>query len=149
MARLHSKKKGKSHSNRPPAVRSTQWLTMSGEEIESIVEKLHKEGLPLSMIGIKLRDVYGVPGVKYVTNKSVKAILLERKLLTGMPEDIENLVRRAQRMTQHISQFKSDRRNVHALELVEAKIYRLSKYYKRKGLLPKDWKYKTVVAQLA
>ncbi len=101
------------------------------------------------MIGIKLRDVYGVPGVKYITNKSVKAILLERKLLTGMPEDIENLVRRAQRMTQHISQFKSDRRNVHALELVEAKIYRLSKYYKRKGMLPKDWKYKTVVAQLA
>jgi len=149
MARLHSKKKGKSHSNRPAAVRSTQWLTMNSEEIESAVEKLHKEGLPLSMIGVTLRDVHGVPSVKYLTNKSVKAILAEKNLLPAMPEDIENLIKRAQRMTRHINQFKSDRRNVHALELVEAKIYRLSKYYKRKGLLPQDWKYKTAVAQLA
>jgi len=32
---------------------------------------------------------------------------------------------------------------------VEAKIHRLSKYYKRKGILPSDWQYKAVVAQLA
>ena len=44
---------------------------------------------------------------------------------------------------------KSDRKNVHSLELVEAKIYRLSKYYKEKGILPSDFKYTAVVAQLA
>ncbi|HEX2014524.1 MAG TPA: 30S ribosomal protein S15 [Nitrososphaera sp.] len=42
----------------------------------------------------------------------------------------------------------SDHRNVRSLELVEAKIHRLSKYYKRKGKLPQNWKYAAVIAQL-
>jgi acetoin utilization deacetylase AcuC-like enzyme len=37
----------------------------------------------------------------------------------------------------------------YSLELVEAKIYRLAKYYKQKGVLPNDFKYTAVVAQLA
>ncbi|MGH9992676.1 MAG: 30S ribosomal protein S15, partial [Nitrososphaera sp.] len=33
-------------------------------------------------------------------------------------------------------------------ELVEAKIHRLSRYYKRMGILPQNWKYAAVIAQL-
>ena len=36
-----------------------------------------------------------------------------------------------------------------SLELIEAKIYRLSKYYKKIGILPQDFKYSAVVAQLS
>jgi small subunit ribosomal protein S15 len=35
------------------------------------------------------------------------------------------------------------------MELVEAKIYRLTKYYKRTGQVPSDFRYTAVVAQLA
>jgi len=38
---------------------------------------------------------------------------------------------------------------VRSLELIEAKIYRLSKYYKEIGILPQDFKYSAVVAQLS
>jgi small subunit ribosomal protein S15 len=34
------------------------------------------------------------------------------------------------------------------LELIEAKIHRLSKYYKRSGRLSKNWKYSAMIAQL-
>jgi small subunit ribosomal protein S15 len=34
------------------------------------------------------------------------------------------------------------------LELIEAKIHRLSKYYKRTGKIPENWKYSAVIAQL-
>ena len=40
-------------------------------------------------------------------------------------------------------------KNVRSLELIEAKIYRLSKYYKAIGILPQDFKYSAVVAQLS
>jgi small subunit ribosomal protein S15 len=32
--------------------------------------------------------------------------------------------------------------------LIESKIHRLSRYYKRVGKLPKNWKYAAVIAQL-
>jgi small subunit ribosomal protein S15 len=48
----------------------------------------------------------------------------------------------------HLAVFKSDARNVRSLELIEAKIYRLSKHYKKVGLIPTDFKYAAVVAQL-
>jgi small subunit ribosomal protein S15 len=37
---------------------------------------------------------------------------------------------------------------VRSLELIEAKIHRLSKYYKRTGKIPGNWKYSAVIAQL-
>ena len=43
---------------------------------------------------------------------------------------------------------KSDNRNVRSLELIEAKVHRLSVYYKKIGRIPKNWKYKSIIAQL-
>jgi ribosomal protein S15P/S13E len=34
------------------------------------------------------------------------------------------------------------------VELIESKIHRLSKYYKREDKIPKNWKYAAVIAQL-
>jgi len=49
----------------------------------------------------------------------------------------------------HLKANKGDRKNVRSLEMIEAKVHRLSKYYKKKNIIPKKWKYKSVVAQLA
>ena len=51
-------------------------------------------------------------------------------------------------LQKHLRTHNSDHRNVRSLELVEAKIHRLSKYYKRTERLKKDWKYAAVIAQL-
>jgi small subunit ribosomal protein S15 len=110
--------------------------------------KMGKEGLTPSQIGVRLRDEYGIPLVKPIIGKSISTLLRENKLAPALPEDLQNLLERAQRVQSHLANFKSDRRNVRSLELIEAKIYRLSKHYKKVGVLPSDFKYTAVVAQL-
>lgn len=149
MARIHSHRHGKSHSTRPTSRRTPSWVKMSPEDAKAAVLKLAKEGMPPSQIGQVLRDEYGVPLVKPLVGQSVGALLAEAKLSPKLPQDLQNLIERAARVQKHLEANHSDRKNVHSLELVEAKIYRLSKYYKNRGILPSDFKYTAVVAQLA
>lgn len=114
-----------------------------------MVLKLAKEGVTPSRIGQTLRDDYGVPLLKPLVGKSLGKVLADGKAAPKVPQDLQDLIERAQRVQKHLQAHKSDRKNVHSLELVEAKIYRLSKYYKEKGILPSDFKYTAVVAQLA
>ncbi len=108
-----------------------------------------KDGRTPSQIGVNLRDEYGIPLVKQVTGKSILEIMTENKVVTGLPDDLQNLLNRAQKVQRHLEIYKADRKNVRSLELVEAKIYRLSEYYKKIGTLPAAFKYKAVIAQLA
>jgi small subunit ribosomal protein S15 len=98
---------------------------------------------------LALRDDYGVPLAKPLLGKSIGRVLAQEKASPKMPQDLQDLIERAQRVQRHLKIHHSDRKNVHSLELVEAKIYRLSKYYKKKGTLSNDFKYTAVVAQLA
>ena len=115
----------------------------------ALVIKLAKEGLSPSLIGARLRDEYGIPLTRPITGKSVSKILMENKIFPAFPPDLQNLLDRSIRVQKNLETFHADRRNVRSLELIEAKIYRLAKYYKRLGVIPNDFKYKTVVAQLA
>ena len=56
---------------------------------------------------------------------------------------------KARGLQSHLKVHKTDKKNIHSIELLEASIHRLSLYYKRTGALPKDWKYSAQVAQLA
>jgi len=149
MARIHSHRHGKSHQTRPPSKSTPSWVTTTPDEARTVALKLAKEGVTPSRIGQALRDDYGVPLVKPLVGKSMGKILSEGKAAPRIPQDLQDLIERARRVQQHLQVHKSDRKNVHSLELVEAKIYRLSKYYKAKGFLPSDFKYTAVVAQLA
>ena len=149
MARIHSHRHGKSHQTRPPSKSTPNWVTTTPEEARTTILKLAKEGTSPSRIGQTLRDDYGVPLAKHLIGKSVGKVLAEGKALPKVPQDLQDLIDRAQRVQKHLQVHKSDKKNVHSLELVEAKIYRLSKYYKEKGLLPSNFKYTAVVAQLA
>ena len=110
--------------------------------------QLSKDGLGPSEIGLKLRDQHGIPLVKPIVGKSVTDILAENNIRSEMPEDLDQLVKKALGLQKHLKVHNSDHRNVRSLELVEAKIHRLSKYYKSIGRLPKNWKYAAVIAQL-
>ena len=148
MARIHSHRHGKSHATRPTSKRAPSWLTYSPDEVTALTMKLGREGLTPSQIGLRLRDEYAIPLVKPITGKSIAKLLRENKVAPAIPEDLQNLLDRAKRVQSHLAAFKSDRRNVRSLELIEAKIYRLSKHYKKVGLLPSNFKYAAVVAQL-
>ena len=148
MGRLHSHRHGKSHSIRPAVLRAPSWITLSTSDVEELVVKYTKDGLTPSQIGIKLRDQHSIPLVKAITNKKMGQILEEHDLKAEMPEDLENIVKKAVNLQKHLKTNKGDNRNVRSLELIEAKVHRLSVYYKRIGRIAKTWKYKSVVAQL-
>ena len=148
MGRMHTHRHGKSHSIRPTTLRVPSWITLSPKEIEELVVKYTKEGLTPSQIGNKLRDQHAIPLIKSITKKSIGEILEENNLKAEMPEDLENIVKKAVGLQKHLKVNKGDNRNVRSLELIEAKVHRLSVYYKRIERIPKNWKYKSVVAQL-
>ncbi len=148
MGRMHTHRHGKSHSIRPVIVRSPSWISLDSKQIEELVVKYAKDDLTSSQIGIKLRDQHAIPLVKSVTKKTVMQILEENKLKPEIPEDLNNIFKRAVGLQKHLKTNKKDFRNIRSLELIEAKVHRLSVYDKKTGQLAKNWKYKSVVAQL-
>jgi len=145
---LPKKEKGRSQSTRPVSKRPPTWCKYQPEEVEALVVKLGKEGHGPSKIGIILRDQHGIPLTKPIAGRSVSQILREAGLAPPLPEDLETLVRKAARLQVHLERNRKDLHNKRALEIVEAKIYKLSRYYKRKGLLPPDWKYEVKAASI-
>jgi small subunit ribosomal protein S15 len=145
---MHSRRKGKSRSHKPPVKAAPAWLGKDKKEIESLVVSLAREGKAASEIGRLLRDEHGVPSVAAATNKRVNEILDEHKLRPGFPEDFMSLIRKAVMLRKHLERNPNDLHNRRGLELIEAKIHRLQKYYKRAERLPADWFYEPEQAAL-
>jgi len=55
--------------------------------------------------------------------------LEENDLKTELPEDLDNIVKKAIGLQKHLKVNKKDNRNIRSLELIEAKVHRLSVYY--------------------
>ncbi len=141
MARMHSRKKGKSGSTRPARLEKPVWVELSSEEVENEVIKLARKGFPQSLIGVILRDSYGIPLIKVVTGKSISQILKEKDIETPLPEDLTNLVKKALTLRKHLESNHKDLDSKKGLQRTESKIYRLIKYYKSKKVLASDFKY--------
>ena len=148
MGRLHSHNYGKSHSTRPLDAKTPSWIKQDTKEIEELIIKYAKDDLSASQIGVKLRDQHSIPLVKPIIKKTISKVLEENDLQTELPEDMNNIVNKAIGLQKHLKSNKKDNRNVRSLELIEAKVHRLSVYYKKIGKIPKKWKYKSVIAQL-
>ncbi|ACP38444.1 30S ribosomal protein S15 [Saccharolobus islandicus] len=140
--------KGKSHSIRPARAGAPKWVRLTREEVEMLVEELVKRGYTPSMIGIILRDQYGIPLVRQIVGKKVTQILEERGLAPQIPEDLFNLIRKAVNIRRHINEYPRDKTAKKGLEEVESKIRRLARYYKGVGKLPQEWAYDPAKAEL-
>lgn len=136
-----SKIKGSSHSIRPIESGAPKWVKSSADEVESIVIDVAKKGVPPSQIGVLLRDQYGIPLAKQVTNKKVVKILQEKNLAPALPEDLFNLIKHTGAIRRHMEEHPKDMGSKRGLQLLESKINRLAKYYRSVGKLPRDWKY--------
>ena len=148
MGRQHSHNYGKSHSTRPLDPKPPSWIKQDAKEIEELIVKYAKDDLSVSQIGIKLRDQHSIPLVKPIIKKTISRVLEENDLKTDLPEDLDNIVKKAIGLQKHLKSNKKDNRNIRALELIEAKVHRLSVYYKKIDRIPKKWKYKSIIAQL-
>ncbi len=142
--------KGQSHSTRPARAGPPKWLKldMSPNDVELLVVELAKKGYTPSMIGIILRDQYGIPLVKQVTGKKLAKILEKHGANLPIPEDLLFLMKKAVNLRRHLEEHPKDYHAKKGLMDLESKIHRLVKYYKRIGKLPPDWKYTPEQARL-
>ncbi len=141
MARMHSRKKGKAASTRPARLEKPVWVELPPDAVENEVVKLARRGHSKSMIGTIMRDSQGVPLVKIVAGKKVSQILEEHDIKPPLPEDLASLVRKALNVRKHLEANHKDLEAKKGLNRTESKIYRLIKYYKKKGKLAPDFKY--------
>lgn len=141
MARMYSRKKGKSGSKKPLEDKKLTWMRYKKKEVELLVAKLARESKTSSQIGLFLRDTYGIPDVKKLTGLSITQIMAERKLAPKMPEDLLSLMRKNVLVQKHAESNKKDMTAKRGMQLTDAKIRRLVKYYKRTNKLPEDFKY--------
>ncbi len=147
MARLYSGKRGSSGSTRPVSRRPPAWFKYEPEEVEALVLKLSKEGNTPSLVGQILRDKYGIPLVSQVAGRRLEHMIPEDSR-AKIPEDLENLLKKATSATRHLEKNRKDYPNKRDLALIESKIHRLVSYYRKIGRIPKDWVYKPVAASL-
>ena len=141
MAKMHSRGRGNSHSNKPLTTNPPTWIRHKPKEIELLVGKLSKEGKTSSEVGIILRDSYGVPSVKLLTGKRIQQLFAEKKMLGELPEDLVSLMKRSIYIRKHLEMNKHDMAGLRGLQLTESKIKRLAKYYKGTGRIVTTWKY--------
>jgi small subunit ribosomal protein S15 len=145
---MPKQEKGKSHSIRPVSRRPPSWCKYQPEEVESFIIKLAKEGHNTSAIGTILRDQYAIPLVKPVTGKSISEIVKAAGLAPAMPEDLANLMKKAQGLAVHMDKNKKDLHNKRNMQIIEAQIHKLGRYYKREGIIDKKFKYAAKIASV-
>ena len=105
MARMYSRKKGKSGSKRPVSKRIPQWCTYTPEEVEDLIIKLAKKDITPSKIGVIIRDQYGIPLVKPILGKKITEVLSSTEHKLSVPEDLTSLLKKAEK---HYSLFTKE-----------------------------------------
>ena len=134
--------RGRSHSTRPVSKRPPNWVVYQPDEVKALIINLAREGKTESQIGNILRDVHGVPLVKSIVGQGIRKVLVEAGLASEIPEDIYRLMVRSNRLRRHLERNPKDFSNKRSLQLSESMIYRLTRYYKKKGVLPGNWSHR-------
>ena len=141
-------RRGRSHSTRPVSKRPPNWVVYQPDEVKALIINMAREGRPQSEIGNILRDEHGIPLVKPIVGYGVRKVLEEAGLAPRIPEDLYNLMVNATRLRRHVDRNPKDFSNKRGLQLTESKIYALTRYYKSKGMLPQDWRYRDEIVTI-
>ena len=139
MARMHTRKKGKSRSHRDRYTSKPTWIKASNDEIVDNIVQLKNSDLTTAEIGIRLRDQYAIPSTKLVLGKKLSKVLEEKGPKPEIPDDLRSLITRYKKVSAHLALNTRDKSNDRGRALVMAKILRLIKYYRRNNVLPAGW----------
>lgn len=148
MSRLFSGAHGRHGSKKPLTGEKPEWVELKPKQVEGLVVTLFNQGTSKSLIGLMLRDQYGIPSVRQVTDKSIKEILEENNLKEKIPEDLLSLIKESVKLQKHLKEHKKDQTARLGYNLCVAKIKRMGMYYRKKGILPIDWRYSPETAAL-
>mmetsp|Transcript_35711 Transcript_35711/g.69964 ORF Transcript_35711/g.69964 Transcript_35711/m.69964 type:complete len:152 (-) Transcript_35711:923-1378(-) len=143
MARMHNKRKGIASSLIPFKRNAPEWSNKNIQEINSLVLKLAKKGLVPSQIGVYLRDCKGIPQVKNITGTKILRILKINGFAPELPEDLFFLIKKSINVRKHLERNKKDKDSKFRLILVESKIHRIIRYYKKKKQISSNWKFES------
>lgn len=121
-------------------------LPLSLAQVEEHITKYAKKGLTPSQIGVLLRDSHGIPQVKSVTASKVLRLLKKHGLAPEIPEDLYHLIKKAVSVRKHLDRNRKDKDSKFRLLLIESRVHRLSRYYKRTRKLAPTWKYESATA---
>mmetsp|Transcript_27655 Transcript_27655/g.38618 ORF Transcript_27655/g.38618 Transcript_27655/m.38618 type:complete len:169 (+) Transcript_27655:765-1271(+) len=142
MGRMYSKGKGISSTTVPYRKYSCEWKGLTSQNLIKIVSNLARNNnLPPSKIGLILRDEKLVVDTKNISGMNISKILRLKGLVPIIPEDLFYLIKKANKIKEHLIEYNHDLNSIFHLNLIESHIYRLSRYYKRIYRLPKNWKY--------
>ncbi|KAL8425214.1 hypothetical protein Efla_004307 [Eimeria flavescens] len=146
MGRMYGNGKGMSAPAPPFRRRPPTWLRVKPQEVEEHILKLAKKGQTPSQIGVTLRDQFGIPQVKSVTGSKILRILKIQGIAPEIPEDLYFLIKKAVSIRKHLERNRKDNDSKFRLILVESRIHRLGRYYRRTKQLPATWKYQSSTA---
>ncbi|KAK2653617.1 hypothetical protein Ddye_013473, partial [Dipteronia dyeriana] len=138
--------KGISSSALPYKRTPPSWLKISSQDVDDNICKFAKKGLTPSQIGVILRDSHGIAQVKSVTGSKILRILKAHGLAPEIPEDLYHLIKKAVAIRKHLERNRKDKDSKFRLILVESRIHRLARYYKKTKKLPPVWKYESTTA---
>ena len=143
MGRMYGKGKGMSSSALPYKRKAASWIKMRSEDVVEQICKLAKKGMTPSQIGVTLRDCMGIPQVKSITGNKILRLLKLRGMGPDLPEDLYHLIKKAVSMRKHLEKNRKDKDSKFHLILVESRIHRLARYYRKNKQLPAVWKYQS------
>ncbi|XP_062114824.1 small ribosomal subunit protein uS15-like [Humulus lupulus] len=108
-------------------------------EVDENICKFAKKGLTPSQIGVTLRDSHGIAQVKSVTGSKILHVLKAHSLAPEIPEDLYHLTKKAVSIKKHLQRNRKDTDSKFRLILVESRIHKLERYYKKTKKLPPLW----------
>ncbi len=140
---MHTGGHGKAKSRKPniESAKPIEGANTNKKEIEGIIEGYAKQNMHQAMIGQMLKEKHNVPYIKQLFGKRLGHILSEKGAKGPLPQDMFDLMKKAVNMREHITANHKDFHNKLRLQRTESKIWKLSKYYKSKGVIANDWKY--------
>jgi len=138
---MHKEAHGSSGSSKPVEKDNPDWVEFGEDEIIEIILELREEGLDPAQIGLRLRDEYGIPSVKQATGKKLTEILEEEDEAPVIPEDLNNLVEKAESIQSHVDENPTDEQANRQLELTKAKVRKVADYHRENGNIQEDWEY--------
>ncbi len=84
--------------------------------------------------------------MKSVTGNKILRLLKRNGLAPSLPEDLYHLIKKAVNVRKHLDQNRNDKDSKFRLILIESRIHRLARYYKRTRQLPPNWRYESATA---
>ncbi|VVB70431.1 30S ribosomal protein S15 [uncultured archaeon] len=147
MAKLYSRKRGKSSSKKHLKPEEIKTSSVKKKEIIDLIKELANKGMTEAQIGLVLKTKHDIPSVKATVGKRISQILKEEGVERKYPSDLLDLIKKAVKLRRHSKENKKDKHNNRNLLLIESKIKRLVRYY-RGNKLPDKWKYDSETAEL-